>query len=195
MKTIIFLLILAAAWYHFYYIETVPLSGSKATVDAGPFQYKVAGKKFEFKDVTLLEKATYSVTAKVLSAERYYFDRHSNLSTWDVLIGWYNLSDETILNQIEFSQSDRQYQWHAPTQVLSEQEIQRTSSNIHLIPENEEIAQKLKQIKIGQIIYLNGTLVDVDNPSGWHWKTSVNQNDTGKKAGKILYLKEFEVVE
>ncbi len=195
MKTIIFLLILAGAWYHFYYIGTMPNSGSNTTVDAGPFQSNVAPKKFEFKEVTLTEKASYSVTAKVLSAERYYFDRHSKISTMDVVIGWYNLSDESILDQIEFSQSDRQYQWHAPTQVLSEQEIVSTSSNIHLIPANDEIAQQLKQLKIGQIIYLNGVLVDVDNPLGWHWKTSLEGTDTGKNASEILYLTEFEIVE
>lgn len=195
MKTIIFLLILAGTWYHFYYIETLPNSNSENTVDAGPFQYKTEDKKFDFKDVTLTEKATYSVTAKVISAERYYLDRHSNVSTMDVVIGWYNLSNEKILNQIEFSQSDRQYQWHAPTQVLTDKEIQTTSSNLHLIPANDEIAQQLKQLKIGHIIYLSGTLVDVHNPSGWSWKTSLTRTDTGKKSSEILYLTEFEIVE
>ncbi|VAW48977.1 hypothetical protein MNBD_GAMMA04-1708 [hydrothermal vent metagenome] len=195
MKTVIFLLVLAAAWYHFYYIETLPNSNSDTTVDAGPFQDKVKTNKFEFKDVILTEKATYSVTARVLSAERYYLDRNSNISNLDVLIGWYNLSNESILNQIEFSQSSRQYQWHAPTQVLSEQEIQTSSSNLHLIPENDDIAQQLKRLKIGQIIYLNGILVDVNNPSGWHWKTSLSRSDTGKHSSEILYVTEFEIVD
>ncbi|VAW49789.1 hypothetical protein MNBD_GAMMA04-785 [hydrothermal vent metagenome] len=195
MKTVIFLLILAGAWYHFYYIETVANSGSSTTVDTSPFQDQVPYKKFEFKDVTLTPKASYSVTARVISAERYYLDRNSNISTLDVLVGWYNLSDEAILKQIKFSQSDRQYKWHAPTQVLSEQEIQTTSSNIHLIPANDEIAEQFKQLKIGQIIYLNGTLVDVNNPSGWSWKTSLNRTDTGKNSSEILYLTEFEIVE
>ncbi|MCF6345659.1 MAG: hypothetical protein L3J00_04215, partial [Thiomicrorhabdus sp.] len=106
-----------------------------------------------------------------------------------------NLSDEKILNQIDFSQSSRQYQWNAPTQVLTEQEIQKTSSNIHLIPANDDVAQRLKQLKIGQIIYLSGTLVDVNNPSGWNWKTSLTRTDTGKKSSEILYLTEFEIIE
>ncbi len=196
MKIIIFLLIiLAGAWYHFYYIETLPNSNSEETVDAAPFQYKTEAKKFEFKDVILTKKATYSITAKVISAERYHLDRNSNISTMDIVIGWYNLSDEKILNQIDFSQSSRQYQWNAPTQVLTEPEIQKTSSNIHLIPANDDVAQQLKQLKIGQIIYLNGTLVDVNNPSGWNWKTSLTRTDTGKNSSEILYLTEFEIVE
>ena len=195
MKTVIFLLILAGAWYHFYYIEALPESNSNTTVDAEPFQHQVPAKKFEFKGVTLTPKASYSVTARVISAERYYLDRNSNISTLDVVIGWFNLSDEAILKQIEFSQSDRKYKWHALTQELSEEEIQKTSSNIHLIPANDDIAQQLKQLKIGQIIYLNGTLVDVNNPSGWSWKTSVSRTDTGKNSSEILYLTEFEIVE
>jgi len=195
MKIIIFILILAGAWYHFYYIATLPSSNSSETVDTGPFQYSTPLKKFEFKDVTLTEKATFALTAKILSAERYYFDRHSKLSTMNIVAGWYNLSNNLILNNISFSQSNRSYEWQSHSEAVNDQEILRTTSNIHLIPATDDIKQQLKRIKIGQIVYLKGILVDVDNPSGWQWKTSVSQTDTGKNSSEILYLTEFEVVE
>ena len=195
MKTIIFLLILAGAWYHFYYIETLPNANSDATVDTGPFQYSTPLKKTEFKDVILTEKATFALTAKVLSAERYYFDRNSNVSTMDIAVGWFNLSNETILKDIDFSQSSRKYEWQSHSNIVNDQEILRTTSNIHLIPATDEITQQLKQIKIGQVVYLEGMLVDVNNPSGWHWKTSLSQTDTGKNSNEILYLTAFDVVE
>ncbi len=196
MKTLILVLLLLGAWYHFYYIETLPNTHSDATVDMGPFQHTITPpKKFEFKGVTLVEKANFSLTAKVLSAERYYFDRHSSLSSMDIVVGWFNLSNDTILNDIKFLQSDRGYQWQSNSEIVTNQEILRTTSNIHLIPATDEIAQQLKQIKIGQVIYLEGRLVDVENPSGWNWKTSLSQTDTGKNSSEILYLTELNIIE
>ncbi|HIE40154.1 MAG TPA: hypothetical protein EYP76_01840, partial [Thiomicrorhabdus sp.] len=139
MKTFIFLLLLLGSWYHFYYIETLPNTQSDATVDTGPFQHTVPSKKFEFKDVTLIEKASFSLTAKVLSAERYYFDRHSSLSSMDIVVGWFNLSNDIILSDIKFLQSDRGYQWQSNSDIVTNQEILRTTSNIHLIPATDEI--------------------------------------------------------
>ncbi len=195
MKTLILVLLLLGAWYHFYYIETLPNSRSEDTVDAGPFQHKLPPHKFEFKDVILHEKASFSLTAKVLAAERYYFDRHANVSTLDIVVGWFNLSNDLILADIQFSQSNRDYQWQSNSTMVDNQEILRTTSNVHLIPANEEIAQQLKQLKIGQVVHLEGTLVDVENPSGWNWKTSLSPIDTGKHSSEILYLTDFQILD
>ncbi len=196
MKTLILVLLLLGAWYHFYYIETLPNTQSDATVDTGPFQHTTPPlNKFKFKDVTLIEKASFSLTAKVLSAERYYFDRHSSLSSMDIVVGWFNLSNDIILNDMKFLQSDRGYQWQSNSEAVTNEEILRTTSNIHLIPATDKIAQQLKKIKIGQVIYLEGSLVDVENPSGWNWKTSLSQTDTGKNSSEILYLTELNIIE
>ncbi len=195
MKTILLALILLAAWYHFYNIETAPPIGPGIKGGPSPYQTALAPNTFDFKGVTLTEKASFSLTAKVLSAEHYYFDRHSKLSSLDVVLGWQELSDEEVVSQIQFSQSERQYKWVSNSSTISNQEIQTSTANIHLIPATEAISKQLKQLKIGNIIYVNGLLVDVSNPSGWHWKTSLSRTDTGKHSSEILYLTELEIIE
>lgn len=195
MKTIILILIIAGTWYYLYDIKTVPSTSEGITAYAGPYQESTDAKSFEFKGVILTPKENFYLIAKVLSAERYHFDRYSKLATLDLVLGWQNLSDNIISNQVEFSQANRQYQWQTNTQDISDQEIKITSANIHLIPATEEIKQQIKQIKIGQLIDLNGQLVDVKTPSSWEWETSLTQTDMGKNSSEILYVTSLKIIE
>jgi hypothetical protein len=35
--------------------------------------------------------------------------------------------------------------------------------------------------------------VDIDHPSGWHWRTSLSRKDTGGGSCEIVYLEDFEI--
>ena len=44
------------------------------------------------------------------------------------------------------------------------------------------------QLREGDVIVLQGYLVDVDHESGWMWRTSMSRTDTGAGACEIVYV-------
>ena len=46
----------------------------------------------------------------------------------------------------------------------------------------------------GQVIRLEGFLVDASRPGGWHWNTSMTRNDTGAGACELIYVESVDVV-
>lgn len=63
------------------------------------------------------------------------------------------------------------------------------SANLHLIPANPEIRNALLSAREGDLIRLEGQLVDVDHPDlGW-WRTSRTRSDTGDGACEILLVR------
>lgn len=72
-------------------------------------------------------------------------------------------------------------------------------SNNHIIPTTPALAKLIKQIKVGDQIYLSGTLVDYSilSPEGtamFSRHTSLNRTDTGNGACEILYLTDAKIL-
>lgn len=57
--------------------------------------------------------ASFELSAKVLSRENYYLGREADLSPTDLAMGWGRMSDESVIKQIDISQSNRWYYWQA----------------------------------------------------------------------------------
>jgi hypothetical protein len=87
------------------------------------------------------------------------------------------MSDETVLNQIEITQSDRWYHWRVQDFPIPRSEIETQSANMHLIPASNAIESMIKQVKQGQIIEMRGYLVRVNAKDGWQWVSSFTRND------------------
>jgi len=60
-----------------------------------------------------------------------------------------------------------------------------------MIPSNSAIARKLKSLRPGDVVRLEGFLVDVDHPSGWRWRTSMSRVDSGAGACEIVYVEQL----
>jgi len=134
------------------------------------------------------------VSAKVISAERYYFDYEARVSPVDFALGWGPMSDESILEQIDIWQEGRWYKWTSDSMPISKQEIILNSSNMHMIPETDAIAKELKRIRNGDLVSISGMLVDVRSGSSWKWKTSTSRSDTGPTACEIVFVKSIEII-
>ena len=91
---------------------------------------------------TLKPRARYDITARILSAERYRFDRLAALVPEDLALGWGPMSDSRVLATMDISQSGRFYWWrpHADTPVPPETVITH-SANTHVIPADERIGK------------------------------------------------------
>ena len=64
---------------------------------------------------------------------------------------------------------------------------------MHMIPATRTIGRKLKSLRVGDIIKLDGLLVDVDHDSGWFWRTSMSRMDTGAGACEIVFVESLSV--
>ena len=148
-----------------------------------------------FKDYYLSEFASFTLTAKVLDKENYYFDSGADLSPTDLALGWGRMSDESILEHIDISQRGRFYYWRVDSFPIPRQEIETHSANMHIIPANDYVAGVLKDINPGNIIELEGSLVDIVSTDGsFYWNSSRTRNDTGGGACEVIYVTGLRII-
>ena len=142
----------------------------------------------------LTPRAKFEIRARVLSRKDYSWGTEADLSPVDLALGWGVMSDQAVLDRIEISQGSRWYytRYELPAPI-SDKEITQNSGNMHMVPAQNRIRKKLKEVRVGDIVRLRGTLVDIDHPSGWYWRTSLSRDDTGGGSCERVYLEEIEI--
>ena len=154
-----------------------------------PVQVNVQATNFAMHDYQLTKKARFEIRARVLGSERYYLNREADLSPIDLALGWGVMSDQGLLDQLEISQSSRWYRWRYEQSIpVSDQQIIISSSNMHMIPATDFVERSIMKLREGDLVVLQGYLVDVDHESGWRWRTSMTRTDTGAGACEIVYV-------
>ena len=159
-----------------------------------PEQVDLQPSSFFLDDYELTRKASFNIRARVLSKEPYYMGRTADLAPIDLALGWGEMSDSAVLNQIDISQSARWYRtsYDLPPPI-SEQQVIFNSSNMHMIPARKGIERKLKKLREGDIVSISGYLVDVSHHSGWYWHSSMSRLDTGDGACELVYVESLIV--
>jgi len=145
---------------------------------------------------TLTPRASYDITARILSREDYSFDAWSDLVPQDLALGWGALSDNRVLSSLEIGQGARFYSWRpiAPLPIPA-QEVIEHSANTHVIPADPVIRAELARLRVGQVVHLTGVLVDGVRADGRYFHTSLTRSDTGAGACEVMLVKSVEVRE
>lgn len=130
----------------------------------------------------------------MLSREDYWLGREADLSPTDLVLGWGAMADPQIIQQIKIRQSGRWYFWQVASFPIPRRSIETQSANMHLIPANDEVARTLKQTLPGQLITLQGYLVNVNADDSWRWRSSLSREDTGANACELIYVKQLKVI-
>lgn len=154
----------------------------------------LSSESFNYQNYQISPLADFQIKAKILSKTNYMLGRESALSPVDLVLGWQNMSDESVLEKITISQSNRWYMWRVQNFPIPKKEIETQSANMHIVPANKEIEKLISQAKQGQIIELSGHLIRVDADDGWHWQSSMTRDDTGAHACEVIYVKQFQIV-
>ena len=192
-KIIIVILVIAALWFLFWKDDQVRLGPGVLAPD-DPIQEKIISpERFTFKNYTVTPLAEFHIKAKILSKKNYSWGRESELSPVDLALGWGKMSDESILDAIKVSQSNRWYHWRTDTFPISKREIETHSANMHIVPADEQIESAVKSSHRGDIIELSGSLIRVDAKDGWHWVSSTSRKDSGGRSCEVVWVEEFEV--
>jgi len=149
--------------------------------------------EFVYKNFRITPLAKFHIEARVLSEKRYYFDREAVLSPLDLALGWGPMSDEAVLEAINIRQSNRFYFWSAKRLPIPAKEIIENSANMHIIPADDLIEARLKDIRQGNIVRIRGYLVLVKGDNGT-WKSSLTRSDTGSGACEVIWVEELDVM-
>ena len=144
-------------------------------------------------DLTLTTRAHFELTARVLSREDYRFDAGASLAPTDLALGWGRMSDSAVLERIRITQGSRFYYWHVDDFPIPRREIERSSANMHIIPADAGVRGMLSRVRAGEVVHIEGFLVDARRPDGWQWHTSLTRDDTGNGACELVYVESLVI--
>jgi hypothetical protein len=137
----------------------------------------------------VIGQARFSAEVRVLSRERYRLGALADVAPLDIAVGWGPMSDSRVLETIDISQSGRFYFWHYDHEPpIPTQDIVSHSANWHLVPANSAVWRKLSGLRIGDVVKLDGMLVNLQNPEVGTMTTSLRRDDSGAGACEIIYV-------
>lgn len=136
----------------------------------------------------IVPRAAYDVAARVGATERYRWGASGALIPWDFVLTWGAATREPAWSRISYLQTGRFYNWRCDDS-LDPSYVSSHTANTHLIPASSRIASALAHVRRGDVVRLEGDLVDVDGPDGFLWKTSLTRTDTGPGACETLYVR------
>lgn len=159
-----------------------------------PQQSSPRRKQPFFKDDYIITPlADFSMSARVLGTERYYLGREAEISPVDLALGWGRMADPGVLETISIRQSGRWYYWNTPQYPIPRHEIETHSANMHMVPANDSVRERLLAVDKDDEVFLTGQLVRIDAKDGWHWVSSLSRDDTGDGACEIVYVQDILV--
>ncbi len=141
----------------------------------------------------LTPRASFDISARVLSTERYWSGPSGGILPWDFALGWGAASHDEVLRRLSISQYARFYVWSTDDPTIDRSAIASSSSNVHLVPGTSRIEGVLGRVRAGDLVRLVGELVDVSGPDGFLWQTSLTRGDTGPGACETLYVRSITV--
>jgi hypothetical protein len=146
--------------------------------------------------LTYTPLAEIDMEARVLHKKRYRFGKTAEVSQYDLALGWGPMSDQYIFDRLSFSQRGRWYYFQsrenqmplAPTVALN------NSSNWHTVAADDLVQDAIADLKVGHIIHLQGHLVQITAPDGWHWQSSMSRTDRGDGSCELIWVESVKVV-
>ena len=148
-------------------------------------------------DISITQKAAYTVRGIVTGRENYYSGWNSLVSPADVALCWGKLAENGMYRRLKWSQGNRWYFWHAGDDFgYNNDFVALHSSNNHIIPATPNLAKAVKVLKEGNIVEMTGHLVDVSavkKSESYRWNSSVSTTDKGDGSCEIIYLTRLKV--
>lgn len=145
-------------------------------------------------EFTATPRARLRAEVRILSRERYRLDPLAEASPIDLAVGWGPMSDSAVIDALDISQSARFYTWrYDDAPPLPVEVISTHSANWHVVPGNREVERRLGRLRAGDVIELEGLLVDLDRDDGGRARTSLTRTDTGAGACEIIWVERLAV--
>lgn len=196
MKRVAALLLVPAGLLVWFVLNRPLKHGPGITAPEPPAQVNIQPPQpFPFEEHVLYRLARFEATARVLSTESYYLDRESRLAPVDLALGWGPMSDERVLEHLSISQGGRWYQWRYTDLPIPRHDVIRNSANMHMIPADGRIKRQLKRVRAGEIVHIEGYLVEAVAEDGWRWRSSLTREDAGNHACELVYVQSIDIID
>lgn len=153
----------------------------------------VDAKPFRHEGYDLLPLASYDIEARVLSVETYRFDRNAELTPVDLALGWGPMSDSDVLRHFTITQQFRTFAWVTADFPIPREEVEASAANVHVIASSPSLERKLRKLREGDVVRLEGFLVEARAADGWSWRSSLTREDSGMGACELIYVKRMTV--
>ena len=160
-----------------------------------PQQSATALTPFQHLGATFTPRAAYRLRGRLLARTRYHWRRDAYFAPFDFAIGWGVMSDNRVIDALEFNPANRFFllRWQNQPPV-PEAELFTSLSNNHVIAATAEVERSLGRMRPGQVVELQGELVDIDTPGGWHWRTSLIRTDNGGGACEVFFVRHAQII-
>ena len=115
---------------------------------------------------------------RVLCSERYDDDSLSDICPIDIGLGWGPMSDQSIIDQLDFVQGNRKLEYtpcdpdHPPPSYASLWEYVK---NVHTLPADDGIKKKVCSVRTGDLIELRGYLIGIQENGQWTQVSSLKK--------------------
>ena len=193
-KIIILSSVLVIVLVYFFYPEKVITYPPGITAPEQPKQNNlIYPKNWKVREFNIQGLAEYNIKARVLSRNNFSFGEESNLSPFDLALGWGPMSDQSVIDQFDISQSNRWYHWYSDHLPIPIRDVSLNSANVHIIPKDKTVEEKFENVYKGSLVEMKGYLVKVTKADGWHWISSLKRDDTGGGSCELFWVEEVSV--
>ena len=193
-KLLIFLAILTIILVYIFYPAKVITYPPGETAPSAPKQTNLVIKKnWTDGEFTVEALAEYDIKARVLSRDSYSYGKESEISPFDLALGWGPMSNQSVIDKFDITQRDRWYFWYSNNLPIPRHEVIINSANTHIIPKDEELEDKFDKVYKGSLIEMKGYLVKLTTAKGWRWVSSLKRDDTGGGACELFWVDSLKI--
>lgn len=131
---------------------------------------------------------------RILGSKEYTDDEQAKFSPIDYAVTRGMFTSPEIARQISIRQYDRYLNWKMARPPIEPRLATQLVSNMHIIPANPEVAQQIKQVKRGDLIHLEGDLVQI-NDDDLVWKSALDWTGIGDGACRLIRVDSIKWIE
>jgi len=119
---------------------------------------------------------------------------NDHLNTSDVCVVWSNTAFDIDLNDYSFWNGQFTCNIKTADSAAWARFDMKQLSNNHLLSDDRIIRRKIKDISIGDQIYIKGWLSEYASEDGAKRGTSISREDTGNGACETIFVTEFDIL-
>jgi len=192
LRTVLTIALVVLALWFYDAMRPVPQPPGILAPDA-PRIEPVQGKPpvFARNSHVLTALAHFSAHARVLSLDRYG-DRAAKVAPLDVALGWGPMSDSAVLKLTDVAQTERGVLFQSYDPKLPNDLMATYLMNLHVIAGEPELQKRLAEVRAGNVVRIEGWLVEAVADDGWRWRGSAREH-APKMPATLLWLQKLEV--
>ena len=131
---------------------------------------------------------------RILGSKTYQHDAQAKFSPIDYAVSWGLFAEPEIARHITVNQYDRYLNWKIDRLPVPAEQAMQMVSNMHIIPANPKIAKDIQKVKRGDLVRLEGELVEVKDQD-LVWTSSLTPTDTGDGACEVFRVSSIQWIE